>query len=241
MELLVNFLLNFCHASPLKKRFRKSGKSGRLFQWGFEKSHRVTTIVIVTHTTTDIVETPPVGCHGTIHLWTIWWLSVGWHSSLPRPPALHVIYFPFFTTIRRLRFTLSDSTRSSRHPFSGSSTPLRCLTHIHLRSFRPRVSWGVPRFRHRCDDKNGACLWCHWDMHPWHVLPLVGPLWTVVCVVFWSRFTIKLDSLIELSESRLLVWFLQVSLIVIIKGRYPMEVSVTLIVIIKQVSVWLSW
>ena len=45
--------------------------------------------------------------------------------------------------------------------------------------------------------------------------------------------TIKLDRLIVLSKSSLLVWFLQVSLIVIIKGRSPMEVS--LIVIIKQV------
>jgi hypothetical protein len=41
---------------------------GRLFQRGFDASHRVTTIVIVTHTTNDIVETPPVGFHGTIHL-----------------------------------------------------------------------------------------------------------------------------------------------------------------------------
>ncbi len=45
--------------------------------------------------------------------------------------------------------------------------------------------------------------------------------------------TIKLDRLIVLSKSGLLDWFLQVSLIVIIKGG-PMEVS--LIVIIKQVS-----
>jgi hypothetical protein len=42
----------------------------------------------------------------------------------------------------------------------------------------------------------------------------------------------KLDRLIVLSESSLLGWFLQVSLIVIIKGRPPMEVS--LIVIILQ-------
>jgi hypothetical protein len=41
----------------------------------------------------------------------------------------------------------------------------------------------------------------------------------------------KLDRLIVLSESSLLGSFLQVSLIVIIKGRSPMEVS--LIVIIK--------
>ncbi len=54
-----------------------------------------------------------------------------WHSPLPSPPDLHVIYFPFFTTIRRLRFTLADSTRSSRHPFSGSSTPL--VWHIYTR------------------------------------------------------------------------------------------------------------
>ena len=54
-----------------------------------------------------------------------------------------------------------------------------------------------------------------------------------------ARITIKLDRLIVLSsESSLLGYFLQVSLIVIIKGRSPMEVS--LIVIIKQVSSWLS-
>ncbi len=39
------------------------------------------------------------------------------------------------------------------------------------------------------------------------------------------RLTIKLDRLIVLSESSLLGWFLHVSLIVIIKGRSPMEVS----------------
>ena len=49
-----------------------------------------------------------------------------------------------------------------------------------------------------------------------------------------SRLVIKLDRLIVLSESSLLGWFLQVSLIVITKGRSPREVS--LIVIIKQVS-----
>ena len=49
-----------------------------------------------------------------------------------------------------------------------------------------------------------------------------------------GRFTINLDRLIVLSKSRLLGWFLHVSLILIIKGRYPREVS--LIVIIKQVS-----
>jgi hypothetical protein len=47
-----------------------------------------------------------------------------------------------------------------------------------------------------------------------------------------SRYTIKLDRLIVLSKSSLLGWFLQVSLIVIIKGRSPMEAS--LIVIIKN-------
>ncbi len=47
------------------------------------------------------------------------------------------------------------------------------------------------------------------------------------------RLTIKLDRLIVLSKSSLLGWFLHVSLIVIIKGRSPMEVS--LIVIINQV------
>jgi hypothetical protein len=53
---------------------------------------------------------------------------------------------------------------------------------------------------------------------------------------YLTRFTFKLDGLIVLSKSSLfmlVVWFLHVSLIVIIKGRSPMEVS--LIVIIKQV------
>jgi hypothetical protein len=45
--------------------------------------------------------------------------------------------------------------------------------------------------------------------------------------------TIKLDGLIVLSKSSLLGWFLHVSLILIINGRYPREVS--LIVIIKPV------
>jgi hypothetical protein len=45
------------------------------------------------------------------------------------------------------------------------------------------------------------------------------------------RLTIKIDRLIVLSESSILGWFLHVPLIVIIKGRSPMEVS--LIVIIK--------
>ena len=49
-----------------------------------------------------------------------------------------------------------------------------------------------------------------------------------------ARITINLDRLIVLSKSILLGWFLHVSLILIIKGRYPREVS--LIVIIKQVS-----
>jgi hypothetical protein len=48
-----------------------------------------------------------------------------------------------------------------------------------------------------------------------------------------ERLTIKLDRLIVLSKSSLLGWFLHVSLIVIIKGRSPVEVS--LIVIIKRV------
>jgi hypothetical protein len=48
-----------------------------------------------------------------------------------------------------------------------------------------------------------------------------------------ARLTIKLDRLIVLSKSSLLGWFLHVSLIVIIKGRSPVELS--LIVIIKQV------
>jgi hypothetical protein len=52
------------------------------------------------------------------------------------------------------------------------------------------------------------------------------------------RITIKLDRLIVLSESSLLGWFLHVSLILIIKGEVPKGVS--LIVIIKQVSSWLS-
>ena len=53
--------------------------------------------------------------------------------------------------------------------------------------------------------------------------------------LYRPRLTIKLDRLIVLSKSSLLGWFLHVSLILIIKGRYPREVS--LIVIIKQISV----
>ena len=56
--------------------------------------------------------------------------------------------------------------------------------------------------------------------------------------MFKARLTIKLDRLIVLSKSSLLGWFLHVSLIMIIKGRYPREVS--LIVIIKEVSSLLS-
>ncbi len=48
-------------------------------------------------------------------------------------------------------------------------------------------------------------------------------------VVARARITIKLDRLIVLSKSSLLVWFLHVSLIVIIKGRSPMEVSLIVI------------
>jgi hypothetical protein len=44
------------------------------------------------------------------------------------PPFTSSI-FRFFR-IRRMRFTVADSTRSLRHPFSGSPRP-----------FRPRVSW----------------------------------------------------------------------------------------------------
>ncbi len=54
----------------------------------------------------------------------------------------------------------------------------------------------------------------------------------------WARLAINLDRLIGLSESSLLGWFLQVSLIVIIKGRPPIEVP--LIVIINQVTAWSS-
>jgi len=63
------------------------------------------------------------------------WTGTGWgehppgifrrlNYTLAHSGVLHVIYCPFFTTIRRLRFTLADSTRSSRNAFSGS-TPLR--------------------------------------------------------------------------------------------------------------------
>jgi hypothetical protein len=38
---------------------------------------------------------------------------------------------------------------------------------------------------------------------------------------FVSRITNKLDRLIVLSKSSLVGWFLHVSLILIIKGRYP--------------------
>jgi hypothetical protein len=49
----------------------------------------------------------------------------------------------------------------------------------------------------------------------------------------FARITIELDRLIVLSKSSLLGLFWHASLIVIIKGRSPMEVS--LIVIINQV------
>jgi hypothetical protein len=52
-----------------------------------------------------------LGTNVPCHLWTFLWLSVGWDSHLPIQPDRHVIYFPFFTTICRLRFTLADSTR----------------------------------------------------------------------------------------------------------------------------------
>jgi len=53
-----------------------------------------------------------------------------------------------------------------------------------------------------------------------------------------NKGSINLDRLIGLSESSLLDSFLEVSLIVTIKGRS--QVHVSLIVIIKQVSAWLS-
>jgi hypothetical protein len=57
--------------------------------------------------------------------------------------------------------------------------------------------------------------------------------WDKIAHVFPPRLTIKFDRLIVLSKSSRSGWFLHVSLIVIIKGRSPMEVS--LIVIINQV------
>ncbi len=54
----------------------------------------------------------------------------------------------------------------------------------------------------------------------------------------WPWYPINLDWLIWISESSLVGWFLQVSPIVIIKERSQDQVS--LIVIIKQVSGWLS-
>jgi hypothetical protein len=46
-----------------------------------------------------------------------------------------------------------------------------------------------------------------------------------------SRTTIKLDRLIVLSKSILLGWFLNVSLILIIKGRYPREETSFILII----------
>jgi hypothetical protein len=54
----------------------------------------------------------------------------------------------------------------------------------------------------------------------------------------WKTAWCYQDRLILLSKSSLLGWFLHVSLIVIVKGRSPMEVS--LIVIIKIFMPWLS-
>ncbi len=67
---------------------------------------------------------------------------------------------------------------------------------------------------------------CNESLSPEHTLLLIINLALI-------RLTIKLDRLIVLSKSSLLGWFLHVSLIVIIKGRSLVEVS--LIVIIKQV------
>ncbi len=60
-----------------------------------------------------------------------------------------------------------------------------------------------------------------------------GPWRQFKFIKLQPRITIKFDRLIVLSKSSLLGWFLHVSLILIIKGRYPREVS--LIVIIKPV------
>ncbi len=69
--------------------------------------------------------------------------------------------------------------------------------------------------------------WCFWS----HTLP-VPTLLVLACT---PRLTIKLDRLIVLSKSSLLGWFLHVSLIVIIKGRSPMEVSL-IVIIAEQVA-----
>ncbi len=99
--------------------------------------------------------------------------------------------------------------RSATQPSPGSSNLLRG-------SRRPRLEYLVLK-----STKRDIRLWLRISV--------------LLCL---PRFTIKLDRLIVLSESSILGWFLQVSLIVIIKGRSPMEVS--FIVIIKQVSSWLS-
>jgi hypothetical protein len=77
----------------------------------------------------------------------------------------------------------------------------------------------------------------HDDLFPvplwetWFCQSLGVPIPSSTVAPHSSRLTIKLDRLIVLSKSSLLGWFLHVSLIVIIKGRSPVEVS--LIVIIK--------
>ena len=50
-------------------------------------------------------------------------------------------------------------------------------------------------------------------------------------------FQISIRVLVALSESSLLVWFLQVSLIVIIQGRSPMEVSGKYVIVEMLLSV----
>ncbi len=77
-------------------------------------------------------------------------------------------------------------------------------------------------------------VWWDFQYHPFCRI-----LDNELCALLYrTKITVELDRLIVLSKSSLLGWFLHVSLILIIKERYPREVS--LIVIIKEVSVWLS-
>jgi len=79
-----------------------------MFLIGSDTSLRVTTFVIV--------EVPPVGYQGTRPSLDVS-MTICRLNLTPIHTVRRVIYCPFVTTIRRLRFTLTDSTRSSRHPF----------------------------------------------------------------------------------------------------------------------------
>ncbi len=98
-----------------------------------------------------------------------------------------------------LHFKRSPEETAKSHGVGQTGTGTLWHHHLALSSSQ----WTTPTVTSNPDTYRGS--------KPWNV-----------CT---SRLTIKLDRLKVLSESSLLVWFLQVSLTVIIKGRSPMEVS----------------